>query len=71
MRTVNIHLTNEVTSDLSSINKTNSIPLITRTKYPFPYYAGIFGIAAKRYKPAMAVNMVETLNDPAITILSF
>ena len=66
MRTANIILSKEETSGLSSINKATSIPLVTKTRNPFPYNAGIFGIAAKRYKPAPAGNIVETLNDPGI-----
>jgi hypothetical protein len=62
MRTSNINLTNEETSALSSNNKTTSTPLVAKTKYQFPYNVGVFGIAAKRYKPAQAGNTVETLN---------
>ncbi len=68
MRTANITLAKEGTSGLSSGNKATSIPLVTKTKYPFPYNAGIFGIAAKRYKPTQAGNIAEPLSDRGINL---
>ncbi len=55
MTTINEEISNTSIDENQNgeiINKKNNIPEVKKVKYPFPYSAGIFGMAAKNFDPA-------------------